>query len=186
MYNLRKKVQLGQSDLDRLDKQISELPELITSANLLRSNEHLLKINDKKTDLLLTYRQYSQALEELLASVFEIQKDLKDILKEQSSIIADQLAAESDLQSKPKHRSQPTTKSKPKTGTKTSPKPRPKPRPKPKTGTKTSPKPRPKPRPKPKTGTKTSPKPRPKPRPKPKTGTKASSKLRPKSKTGKR
>ena len=148
MYNLRKKVQLGRSDLDRLDKQISELPELITSANLLRSNEHLLKINDKKTDLLLTYRQYSQALEELLASVFEIQKDLKDILKEQSSIIADQLAAESDLQSKPKHKSQPTTKSKPKTGkTKT----RSKPRPKPKTGTKT----RSKPRPKPKTGTKT-------------------------------
>lgn len=77
VYNLRKKVQLGQSDLDRLDEQVSELPELITSANLLRSNEHLSKINDKKTDLLLTYRQYSQALEELLASVFENTKRSK-------------------------------------------------------------------------------------------------------------
>ena len=67
-------------------------------------------------------------MEELLASVFEIQKDLKDILKEQSSIIADQLAAESDLQPKPKHKSQPTTKPKPKTGTKTNSKPRPKPK----------------------------------------------------------
>ena len=34
--------------------------------------------------------KYSESLEELLSSVFEIQTDLKDILKEQSSLISSQ------------------------------------------------------------------------------------------------
>ena len=45
--------------------------------------------NEKKSELLVAYSQYSTALEELLSTVFDIQKDLKDILKEQSSLIAD-------------------------------------------------------------------------------------------------
>lgn len=63
------------------------MPEMIASANLLRSNEHLSKTNEQKTKLLVAYEQYSAALEELLLTVFDIQKDLKEILKEQSSLI---------------------------------------------------------------------------------------------------
>jgi PAB1-binding protein PBP1 len=37
--------------------------------------------------LIDAYGQYSDALEELLATVFDIQKDLKEILKEQSRLI---------------------------------------------------------------------------------------------------
>ena len=85
--NLRKRIQQTQADLDKLGEPVSEMPELITTANLLRSNEYLSKANEKKTELLSAYVQYSNALEELLSSVFDIQNDLKEILKKQSSMI---------------------------------------------------------------------------------------------------
>ncbi len=88
IYDLRKKIQQIQADLNQLGEPVSEMPELITSANLLRSNEYLSKTNEKKTELLSTYEQYSVALEELLSSVFDIQNDLKEILTQQSSMIS--------------------------------------------------------------------------------------------------
>ena len=87
IYDLRKKIQEIKYDLNQLDDYPSEIPELITSANLLRSNEFLSKINEKKTELVSVYEEYSEALEAILSSVFEIQKDLKEILKTQSSMI---------------------------------------------------------------------------------------------------
>ena len=89
IYDLRKKIQEIKLELNQLGL-VSDIPELITSANLLRSNEYLLKVNDKKTTLISAYEVYSKSLEELLLSVFEIQKDLKEILKEQSSLISKQ------------------------------------------------------------------------------------------------
>jgi len=74
IYPLRKKIQEIQADLNQLDEPVSEIPELITSANLLRSNEYLSKANEKKTELLSAYEQYSVALEKLLSTVFDIQK----------------------------------------------------------------------------------------------------------------
>jgi hypothetical protein len=102
IYDLRKKIQEIQMALDQLGEPVTDLPEMIELSNLLRSNEYLSKANDKKSELLVAYRQYSTALEELLSSVFDIQKDLKDILKEQSSLISDS----------PKRASKPKTKSK--------------------------------------------------------------------------
>ena len=87
IYDLRKKIQHIQADLEQLGEPVSEIPELITSANLLRSNEYLFKVNDKKTELLSAYVQYSATLEKLLSTVFDIQNDLKEILKDQSSMI---------------------------------------------------------------------------------------------------
>jgi len=86
IYGLRKKIQDVQFELDQL-RGPSNIPELIDSANLLRLNEYLSKTNSKKTELICAYEQYSMALEELLETVFDIQNDLKDILKEQSSMI---------------------------------------------------------------------------------------------------
>jgi len=63
---------------------------MIESANLLRSNEYLSKSDEKKTELIDAYGNYSLALEELLATVFDIQKDLKEILKTQTSLISEQ------------------------------------------------------------------------------------------------
>lgn len=88
IYDLRKKIQHIQADLEQLGEPVSEIPELITSANLLRSNEYLSEVNDKKTELLSAYAQYSATLEKLLSTVFDIQNDLKEILKDQSSMIS--------------------------------------------------------------------------------------------------
>ena len=88
IFDLRKQIQQIQADLNQLGDPISEIPELISSANLLRANEYLSKANDKKTELLSVYSQYSSSLENILSSVFEIQNDLKEILKHQSSIIS--------------------------------------------------------------------------------------------------
>lgn len=89
IYELRKKIQEIQTSLDQLGDPVTDMPEMIQSANLLRSNEYLLKANEKKSELITAYGQYSAALEELLSSVFDIQKDLKEILKEQSALIVD-------------------------------------------------------------------------------------------------
>ena len=90
MYDLRKKIQQLKTELYELGDPVHEMPELINSTNLLRSNEYLSKANAKKTELLSVYEQYAIALETLLSSVFEIQNELKEILKEQSSLILSQ------------------------------------------------------------------------------------------------
>ncbi len=106
IYDLRKKIQQIQTDLNQFGDSVSEIPELITSANLLRSNEYLSKANEKKTELLSAYEQYFVAMEELLLTVFDIQNDLKEILQAQSSIISSQRKK----QSKAKTRSRITKK----------------------------------------------------------------------------
>ena len=87
LFNLRQKIKEIQFELNELGNPAIEIPEMITSSNLLRSNEFLLKSDKKKTALLSIYAQYCTSLEQLLSSVFEIQHDLKNILTEQSSMI---------------------------------------------------------------------------------------------------
>ena len=88
IYDLRKKIRQTQVDLEQLGEPVSDVPELIETANLIRSNEYLKKANLKQKELLVTYEKYSEALEELLSTVFEIQNDLKEIVKEQSSLLS--------------------------------------------------------------------------------------------------
>lgn len=88
IYDLRKKIQQIKSDLDELGKPVSNIPELISSANLLRSNEYLIQSNALQSKLISAQNLYCKALEELLSSVFDIQHDLKEILKEQSSMLS--------------------------------------------------------------------------------------------------
>lgn len=90
IYDLRKKIQNITFELQKINNQSGEFPELIKSANLIRTNEHLLEINSKQTELLSTYEKYSSELEKMLTTVFDIQKDLKEILKTQSSLISNQ------------------------------------------------------------------------------------------------
>ena len=87
IYNLRNEIQQLQSELSELGDPVLNIPELITSSNLLRSNEYLLKSDQKKTQLISTFIMYSASMESLLSSVFEIQNDLKSILQEQSLLI---------------------------------------------------------------------------------------------------
>ena len=102
LYDLKKRIQHAQDDLNRLDSPPAHIPELISSANLVRKNDYLAKSDQKKTELLSLYSQYSKALEEFLSSVFDIQKDLKEIVKEQSAMISDQRKNPSKLKTKAK------------------------------------------------------------------------------------
>ena len=87
LYDIRKKIEQLKYDLNELGDPVIFLPEMIASSNLLRSNEFLLKSNNIQNELLSLYDVYSESMNELLSSVFEIQDDLKSILIEQSSLI---------------------------------------------------------------------------------------------------
>ena len=89
IYEIRKKIQDLQLELEALGDPISEIPELINSSNLLRSNEYLIKVSKKQSELLSVYAQYSKSLEDMISEIFEIQNDLKNVLKEQSELISD-------------------------------------------------------------------------------------------------
>lgn len=86
MYDYKKRVQAIRSELESVD--FEDLPELIESANLLRSNKYLESKARKQAELIQAYGEYSEALEQMLAEVFEIQIALKDVLKEQSSLLS--------------------------------------------------------------------------------------------------
>lgn len=88
IHEFSKRIQDIKSELDELGSPISDMPELITSANLLRSNEYFAKVSAKQSELLSMYDQYSKALEDMIEVVFDIQNDLKGILREQSNLIS--------------------------------------------------------------------------------------------------
>ena len=88
IYDLRKRIQEITSDLNKLENDSKSIPELIQSTNLLRLNDHLKEVNLKRSELTSVYDLYSKELEKMLANVFDIQEDLKEILKTQSSLIS--------------------------------------------------------------------------------------------------
>ena len=102
IYEFSKKIQDIKSELDELGGPTSDMPELITSANLLRSNEYLAKVSKKQSELLSAYGQYSKVLEDMIAMVFDIQNDLKNILREQSNLISDRKSRKSSVSKKRK------------------------------------------------------------------------------------
>ena len=87
MNQMKQQIKQIKAELEELGEP-ETLPEMIQTTNLIRSNEHLSKTNQKKTELLIAYDEYSKQLENLLSSVFEIQNELKEILKEQSDLIS--------------------------------------------------------------------------------------------------
>ncbi len=101
IFELRKQIQNLTSELQKLENDSKNIPELIQSTNLLRLNDHLLEVNKKRIELTSAYEQYSKELEKMISTVFDIQEDLKEILKTQSSLL-----------SKPSKKRKTTTKSK--------------------------------------------------------------------------
>ena len=92
MNQMKQQIKQIQSELEEIGEP-ETLPEMIESTNILRANEHLSKTNQKKSELLIAYAEYSKQLENLLSSVFDIQNELKEILKDQSSLISDKKKA---------------------------------------------------------------------------------------------
>lgn len=100
--DLRRKICEIKSELNQLGNPIQDIPELITSTNLLRSNEYFTKVSEKQSELLSAYEQYSVALENMVNTIFSIQNDLKNLLKEQSKLISDEKPVK--IQTVPKKR----------------------------------------------------------------------------------
>jgi len=90
IYELRKQIQNLSYELSLMDLPSSSIPQLINSANLLRSNDTLAAVNFKKSELILAYQQYSKELETMLENILEIQKELQEVLKAQTSMISEQ------------------------------------------------------------------------------------------------
>lgn len=109
IYEFSKKIQDIKLELDELGGPTLDMPELITSTNLLRSNEYLAKVSKKQSELLSAYGQYSKVLEDMITVVFDIQNDLKNILREQSDLISNSASKKSSIL---KTKKKPTTKRK--------------------------------------------------------------------------
>jgi len=88
IYQLRKKIQELTTEIKSLGETPKEKPELIENTNILRINEHLTEVNEKQTELISAYDEYSKALEKMLSTVFDIQNDLKNLLREQTKLIS--------------------------------------------------------------------------------------------------
>lgn len=102
IYDLRKKIQNLSYELSLMDLSSPSIPQLINSANLLRSNESLSTANFKKSELISAYQQYSKELEIMLENILEIQKDLQEILKAQVSLISEKKTTKKRPSSKKK------------------------------------------------------------------------------------
>lgn len=65
--------------LSEISKLEQPMPELINTTNMLRSNERLTMINEKQSQLLVTYEEYTKELEKLVLSISSIQAKIKDL-----------------------------------------------------------------------------------------------------------
>lgn len=86
VYGMKRGIRRAMRELDGLE-EASEMPEMISSANLLRSNEYLSRANEKRAEIIEAYGRYAAALEGMLAVALEIQDELKEILRAQSEMI---------------------------------------------------------------------------------------------------
>jgi len=87
MAQMKQQIKQIQAELKELGEP-KIMPEMIESTNIIRANEHLSKTNQKKSELLMAYDEYSHQLEKLVSSIFEIQNELKEVLKDQSILFS--------------------------------------------------------------------------------------------------
>lgn len=74
-------------EINEIDESFKSIPEVIETTNILRENESLRLSNKKKSELISFYEQYTKQIESIVSSVFDIQNDLRDIVKTQSELI---------------------------------------------------------------------------------------------------
>ena len=67
--SLKSKINQIKRELSQLEGSNEPMPELINSTNLLRSNEILTKVNQKKTELLVAYESYFTDLDGTLKKI---------------------------------------------------------------------------------------------------------------------
>ncbi len=87
LAELKNQINQIKKDISEIDKSFSPMPEMIESTNILRENEFLKKMDGKKTELIDSYEHYSNQIEDILSSVFDIQNELKKIIEIQSQLM---------------------------------------------------------------------------------------------------
>jgi hypothetical protein len=87
LSELKSRIDKVYSDLASIEHPGDPLLEVINTTNVLRLNEYLTKTDEKKSELLLLYEEYTKHLESLVSTLLSIQKDLKDIVKAQVHLL---------------------------------------------------------------------------------------------------
>lgn len=93
LNELKTRVQKAKEDLAQIGAYEEHLPEMINMTNLLRANEFLAKTDEKKSELIAAYSEYSERLEQIVSSLLSIQEDLRDIIKTEASLIGSEHSA---------------------------------------------------------------------------------------------
>jgi len=76
---LQKKIVLTKKELSEINALEQPLPEFINATNLLRSNEYLQKSNEKKSQLLIAYEEYTNELENLVSNIAQIKGSIHNL-----------------------------------------------------------------------------------------------------------
>ena len=87
LNELKTRIQKIHQELSALGEPDLPLEQMIGTTNVLRQNEYLVKSDEKKTDLIAAYVEYTKQLEQIVNSLFSIQSDLKELIKTEASLI---------------------------------------------------------------------------------------------------
>lgn len=102
---LHKSIEDIELELVELGEPVLDMPELITSANLLRSNQYLVQLSQKQSRLLFAYSTYSNALNDTISVLFDVNEDLKNLLRKHSNLISSEKSRQKLTASKNKKKS---------------------------------------------------------------------------------
>ncbi len=84
---LKAKIHALSDELDSLGGGPDHIPEFTIRANMLRQNDYLEKSNRIREDMISAYADYSDILEDALRSLFQVQRELVDIMQQQASSV---------------------------------------------------------------------------------------------------
>lgn len=87
LNELKIRIQKLHQEIGELGQPNIPLENMIESTNLIRQNEYLEKSNSKQADLIVAYVEYSKHLEQIISSLFSIQAELKNIVKEETAMM---------------------------------------------------------------------------------------------------
>ena len=71
LAQIKQKIERLTQELATTSQSTQPMPELINTTNILRTNEYLTHVNEKKTEIISSYEDYVRDLEQFLASVLE-------------------------------------------------------------------------------------------------------------------
>ncbi|MEX0656434.1 MAG: hypothetical protein WD154_02675 [Nitrosopumilaceae archaeon] len=71
LAQIKQKIECLHQELVTINQSTQPMPELINTTNILRTNEYLTHVNEKKTEIVSSYEEYVKELERFLSSVLE-------------------------------------------------------------------------------------------------------------------